>query len=133
MILENSGAVSTYAEWKQHKAWNPYKLSKLVNVDAVYNSLRNLFTWVPGERILDPSYGSDLRTYLYQGITDVTSKQIVAEINRAIGMWEPRVSVEKVVDMTTDEDRENNIIQIDIVFSIPSLSREQFHYTYTWH
>lgn len=74
MLLQDDGAVSTYAEWKEYKAWNPYKLSKIINVDAVYNSLRNLFTWQPGERILDPAYGSNLRQYLYQGITDITSE-----------------------------------------------------------
>lgn len=93
MVLEDDGAVSSYAEWKKAKAWNPYKLSKLVNVDAVYNSLRNIFTWQPGERILDPVFGTRLREYLYQGLTEESSKQIIAEIRRAIDMYEPRARV----------------------------------------
>jgi len=43
--------------------------TKDVNVKAVFNSLRNIFTWIPGERILNPEFGSKLRLYLYEGIT----------------------------------------------------------------
>ena len=49
--------------------WNTWKIEKSVNVKAIYNSLRNIFTWIPGERILLPEFGSRLRSLLYEGIT----------------------------------------------------------------
>jgi phage baseplate assembly protein W len=104
--------------------WNPYKLAKLVNVKAVYNSLHNIFTWNPGERILNPEFGSKLKTYLYEGINEFTSEQITSEIRRCISEFEPRVNVVKIVNSSTIDDTENNTIVIDIIFTIPSLSRE---------
>ena len=46
------------------------KVDKLVNVNAIKNSLHNIFSWTPGERILNPEFGSKLRKLLYEGITD---------------------------------------------------------------
>lgn len=56
------------------------KVSKSVNVQAVRNSIRNIFTWIPGERILLPEFGSKLYTLLYEGITPLTEERIIAEI-----------------------------------------------------
>ena len=47
-----------------------YKISKDVNVKAVFNSLHNIFTWIPGENILFPDFGSRLRKMLYEQITE---------------------------------------------------------------
>lgn len=132
MLFQNAGDVSAYAEWKESKQWNPYKLAKLVNVKAVFNSLHNIFTWTPGERVLNPEFGTKLRKLLYEGITDFTSEAITAEICRCISEFEPRVSVTSIENVSTTSDTEQNTIQIDIHFTIPSLSREQFVYSYTY-
>ena len=47
-----------------------FKISKDVNVKAVFNSLHNIFTWIPGENILIPDFGSRLRKMLYEQITE---------------------------------------------------------------
>lgn len=47
-----------------------YKISKDVNVRAVMNSIRNIFTWIPGERIINPEFGETVSRHLYQGITE---------------------------------------------------------------
>ena len=69
---------------------NALKVSKSVNVQAVRNSLRNIFTWIPGERILLPEFGSKLYTLLYEGITPLNEERIVAEIRNCVTEWEPR-------------------------------------------
>jgi len=48
---------------------NKWKVEKNVNVKAIFDSLHNIFTWTPGERILLPEFGSRLRSLLYEGIT----------------------------------------------------------------
>jgi len=68
-----------------------YKIDRLINVKAVQNSLANLFSWIPGERVILPEYGSNLRKMLYRGITPETEEAIVAEIRHSISEWEPRV------------------------------------------
>ena len=132
LLLKNPGEVSSMAEYREYIMWNPYKLAKLVNVKAVFNSLHNIFTWNPGERILNPEFGNNLRKYLYEGITDFTSEAIIAEIRRCISEYEPRVLVQSIKNVSNTSDTENNTIQLDIIFTIPTLSKEQFIYSYTY-
>lgn len=106
--------------------------TKDVNVKAVFNSLRNIFSWIPGERILNPEFGSKLRLYLYDGITPENKEQIAAEIRGVCLKWEPRVnivSIHPANDVRLDED---NTVQLDIIFTIPSLSDKQYQYSYIY-
>lgn len=54
----------------------------------------------------------------------------MAEIQKCITQWEPRVQLVRVVDTSTINDTENNTVKIDIIYIIPSLSFEQYIYTY---
>ncbi len=107
-----------------------WRVSKLVNVKAVQSSLNNIFTWLPGERILNPEFGSRLKQYLYQGIIPETSEKIVAEIRHCISEWEPRVSLTEVADVSTTEDHEDNVIHLEIRYTIPDISDEQYSYSF---
>lgn len=69
---------------------NSYVVDKNVNAIAVKQAIHNIFTWMPGERILLPEFGSRLRTLLYEGITPETEERIVAEIRSIVLEWEPR-------------------------------------------
>ena len=109
-----------------------FKISKDVNVKAVFNSLHNIFTWMPGENILFPDFGSRLRKMLYEQITDYNVEQIVAEIRGVVLKYEPRVNIIKVVNVSDINDTENNTVRLDIIFTIPSLSNEQYNYSYIY-
>ena len=94
--------------------------------------MHNIFTWIPGERILNPEFGSNLRQYLYEGITDYNTEQIMSEIKNCFLQCEPRAKVERVVNISSISDTEHNTVRIEIVYSIPSLSIEQFSYVYEY-
>ena len=113
-------------------AWNTWKIEKSVNVKAIYNSLRNIFTWIPGERILLPEFGSRLRSLLYEGITPQTEEAIAAEIRGCVSEWEPRVSIVDIRSISTVDDTEDNTIHLEVVFTIPSLSEEQYTYSFSY-
>lgn len=134
LIFQTSfvGNYEAYAYNKVQNAKAKYKLSKNVNVRAIQQSLHNIFTWIQGERILNPEFGCRLREYLYEGITDYNKEQIMAEIRHCIIEWEPRVSLVKVVDMSSVGDTEDNMVVIDIVYAIPSLSDEQYRYSFKY-
>lgn len=107
------------------------KVDKLVNVNAIKNSLHNIFSWTPGERILNPEFGSRLRKLLYEGITDFNQEQIIAEIRNSVSQWEPRVRIDDIVKLTSTDDVENNTVYLRVIYSIPSLTKEQFYYDYS--
>ena len=120
-------AIDTYEKFME-----PYKyrLGKLVNVKAVQNSIHNIFTWIPGERILNPEFGSRLKKYLYEGITPLTEEQVNAEIRKCITQWEPRANILSIINVGDVNDTEDNTIHLDVVFNIPELSEQQYRYSY---
>ena len=108
------------------------KVNKSINVQAIKNSMHNIFTWIPGERILLPEFGSRLYMLLYEGITALTEEKIVAEIRGCVTEWEPRVQIVDIRNVSTVDKTEDNTICIDVVCTIPSLSEEQFIYSFTY-
>ncbi len=122
-----------YKQYVNKMSLSKYRVEKNINVKAVQDSLHNIFSWMPGERILNPEFGSTLYRQLYNGITDYNTEQIMAEIRKNISEWEPRVQLEQVKNISDINDTENNTIHLEIVYSIPSLNNKQYNYTYVYH
>ena len=92
-----------------------------MNANAVKGALHNIFTWIPGERILLPEFGSRLYSLLYEGITPQTEERIVAEIRHCVSEWEPRADIVEIRNISTIDDTEDNTIHIEVVFTVKGL------------
>lgn len=64
--------------------------------DELEQSLTVLFTTRPGERIMLPGYGCDLRRFLFRAIDSTTAAEIKDVIAMAILRWEPRITVNSI-------------------------------------
>jgi len=104
LVVPALSALDVYSDVNMESGWSGHSLSnisaynmsewkveKSVNVRAIFNSLRNIFTWHLGERILLPEFGSRLKNLLYEGITPATEEAIMAEIRSCVSEWEPRI------------------------------------------
>ena len=89
------------------------------DIDAIKNSLYNLFTTTPGEKILNPEYGLDFKQYLFLPATIDIAKYIRDEIYSQTARFEPRIKVVNV-NITIMEDV--NEFDINIYYNIPSLN-----------
>ena len=89
------------------------------DIDAIKNSLYNLFTTTPGEKILNPEYGLDFKQYLFLPATVDIAKYIRDEIYSQTARFEPRIKVVNV-NITIMEDV--NEFDINIYYNIPSLN-----------
>lgn len=110
---------------------NVMKLKKSMNVKAVFNSIQNMFSFVPGERILFPEFGNKLRQYLYKGILPQNIEMIENEIRRVCVTWEPRMNVVSISNTSSTEDVEQNIVRLSIVFTIPEIDNDQYEYSFS--
>lgn len=113
-------------ESSYNKNFNTFKVERNVNVDAVRNAVRNIFTWLPGERILDPEFGNTVIRHLYNGINTYNSEQIVAEINRLVEKYEPRAEIDSIINENRVQDTENNTIELKIVWHVRGFSNQKF-------
>jgi len=89
------------------------------DLNAIRNSIRNLFNTIPGERFLLPEYGSDLRRYIFEPVTETVSRQIGREVSDAIRKWEPRIRLLNI-DIAGYEDRNEYVITLNV--AIPLLN-----------
>lgn len=62
----------------------------------VRESIQILLLTRLGERLMYPSYGSALRTYLFAPNNAATRKSVQDEISRALQLWEPRITADSV-------------------------------------
>jgi phage baseplate assembly protein W len=89
------------------------------DVEAVKNSIRNLLTTSPGEKILNPAYGLDFRGLLFEQVTKFRGEQLGNIITSQINVFEPRVVID-FIKIAVDEDQQQ--YEIDISISVPSLN-----------
>jgi phage baseplate assembly protein W len=94
-----------------------------VNTDysAIYNAIQNIFNWLPGERILNPSFGNTIYKFVSELINDVNSKNIVVAI-QTMFQWDPRVQV-TTIDVVPKPDQKE--YDVSITYSIPILQETQ--------
>ena len=99
------------------------KVSKLTDLKAIKNSLHNIFSWIPGQRVLDPLFGSDLYRFLYEGITDLTKDKVQASIQSSVSKYEPRVKITDIsYSDTSTDDIDNNQVNLVVTYEVPTLN-----------
>lgn len=85
---------------------------------AIKNSLINIFNTIPGQRFLIPLFGCNLIAYLFQPVSETYGQLIGREIQRAIELWEPRVTLDSIRVVGHPDRHEYDV---DIAITIPNL------------
>jgi phage baseplate assembly protein W len=86
---------------------------------AVRQALLILLTTSPGERVMRPDYGCDLRKLLFSPNDDTTAGLAVHYVRQAILRWEPRVEIIKVDAVRVDASTGVVVKSSDIRASSP--------------
>jgi len=80
------------------------------DIQAIKNSIRNIFTTKKGEKILDPNFGCSLEKFLFEAVSQVDAKVIGDTIYEAITQYEPRVEIVKIyVDTQPYKTKDLNV------------------------
>jgi hypothetical protein len=87
------------------------RFSMVGELEVVTQALRVLLRTTPGERLMRPDYGCDLRRYLFAPNTTTTRRLITEEVARAILRYEDRITLDGV-DVTASPVEP---AQVDIV------------------
>jgi phage baseplate assembly protein W len=112
---------------------------------AIKNSLFNLFTTIPGQKLLNPLFGLNLIQYIFEPCNKETAERIGETIYEGILRFEPRVEVKKinVVALTTTQTRaadpnstvdvrftqanaDFNQYNVTIVINVPKINPDSF-------
>lgn len=128
---ENQGTNYTYADLNLDIEQEPFEfiignreskgnsrdIKVSYDLNAIRNSIFNLFNTIPGERILLPSYGLDLRQFVFEQMTEGRGEIMRRRIFEGIQTWEPRVTVKSAsVDVYRDRQEYEVFITLEVPF-----------------
>lgn len=88
--------------------------------EDIEQSLRILFSTLPGERLFRPGYGCNIHHWVFGDITLSERTMIADTIEQAVWDCEPRIKVENIEVIT--KDAANGILWISIDYLIPKVN-----------
>jgi len=89
------------------------------DLGAIENSIVNIFTTFPGDKILNPQFGLNLNQYLFLPCNDSTAQRIGNIINTQLLLQEPRI---KPIEIEVLADPENDQYNINMVLGVPFIN-----------
>ena len=111
---------SSYATSNQlnNKKSDVRDLAAIYDIEAIKNSIATAFTTAPGQKILNPLFGVDLRRFVFEQVDSFVADQIQYDIEVSLPRWEPRI---RLIDVNVIADEDQQTFYIDIQVDIPSL------------
>jgi len=81
---------------------------------AIKNSIYSLFNTLPGQSLLNPTYGLNLVKYLFEPVTEDNARNIGNDIVTGLSLYEPRVKVSNV-NIRLNSDEQSYYIELNII------------------
>ena len=91
------------------------------DLEAIKNSLRNIFTTKKGQKILNPEFGSSLEQYLFSSITESNAKAMGNDILNDVGTHEPRI---KILEISVELNPDENSYHISIYYELLEINKQ---------
>jgi hypothetical protein len=83
--------------------------------DQIKSNLVNLLLTNKGERVMNPEFGADLKTVLFEGIVEDSLAEIKYLIDTNVNIFVPQVTI---TNMQTIKDEDHNTISVTIQYLI---------------
>lgn len=83
--------------------------------DDVEQAVEIILRTSPGERVMKPSFGAGLDSFLFAGNSPVTHRRVEGAVRQALLNDEPRITVERVTARAGDGDPNLMEIEVDYV------------------
>jgi phage baseplate assembly protein W len=87
-----------------------------IDQDNIRQSLMILLSTVPGERFMHPTYGCDLRRFLFQDVNQGFMTRLKEALLDAITRYESRIKINDIVIAL--QDSQNGHLTIDLQYTI---------------
>ena len=87
----------------------------LKNENAIARSVKNIVFTIPGEKLFNPRFGSDISEVLFENINEISASAIEDQIKLSINNYEPRV---ELIDVKAIPNYDNNQFDTVITYKI---------------
>ena len=99
--------------FKKHPVTDDLVVSK--DASAIKQAIVNLLLTNKGERLMNPTYGSDIRSYLFEPMDYGTANQIKNNIRDTIEIFEPRI---RVLQISATPNFDDNGFDITMTYNV---------------
>jgi len=102
------------------KLGNLFDQSYSTQEQAISN-LKNLLFTIPGERLMQPLFGTELRSSLFEQNDNALKNEIYDSITRSIGFWLPYITINELIVTpvtTIDGSKEEHGVTISLKVSV---------------
>jgi phage baseplate assembly protein W len=82
---------------------------------AVAQSIRIILGTDPGERLMRPTFGAGLSTFVFEPINPATMTRIRNQVRAALVDWEARIDV---IDVRVTPEPERGLLTIDLEYRV---------------
>ena len=79
--------------------------------DQIKSNLINLLLTDIGERVMNPNFGTSLKRFLFEGITNINNEALIDSLNNSISIYIPEVTVTNIILIPTTD---SNLINLTI-------------------
>jgi phage baseplate assembly protein W len=94
---------------------NTGNLLKRSDSQSVIRSIRNLLMTDQGERMFQPNLGSNVRKYLFENSSHITTNNLKDSITNTIKSYEKRANIVDIIVALSDDEHSYSI---DIYFTV---------------
>lgn len=79
--------------------------------DQIKSNLINLLLTRVGERVMNPTFGTELQNYIFEGINDLNSDNLIASLQQSIATFIPQI---QVTSITITPNADYNLISLSV-------------------
>jgi len=118
IVTGNNKTIRDYAYGMKY----PYVMSNNTfelaydNLTALKSNLTNLLSTKRGERLIQPLFGTNLHTFIFEHQSDELNEKIFKEIESTVAFWIPQVSIQQIELSSSQDQLDKGIYEIKIVF-----------------
>ena len=99
--------------FKKHPVTDDLVVSK--DASAIKQAIVNLLLTNKGEKLMNPEYGSNIRSYLFEPLDYGTAAEIKGNIKYTIDRWEPRINI---LNLNATPNFDDNGFDVDMTYEI---------------
>ena len=107
-----------------NKAKNTTDIEDHRDLDAIIQSVKNIFNTTPGQKLLNPKFGVNIGDLLFEGVTFERAHFMAEVISKELSRQEPRATFTNV-HVVASPDLASYTVSITAV--IPALSQRQIN------
>lgn len=81
-----------------------------VNANAIKNSIYNILSTIPGQKLLNPGFGLNFTQWVFTNMSETNANLIQNKIFNHLARYEPRITVNEITVTPQYETHEYNIM-----------------------